>query len=286
MKLEQNAKLIASKFSSGNCGVFGKKRKGKDVIFQKVIKTRKKPYYSNIDYGVGLVEKISPNELKLGENTYNDFINGTIKKFERRFYEKVDIYNSDAGNIFPSQYEKELDLKYKGVPLFESLQGHAYDSNSHWNWNGSYTRLWKKIREQIDDMFKAVTRIVIPYFAIFVKVRYFEKPESAELNLLPYKKNKMLDSKQNKALKDQYYATHGMIIDMWIKCSWKDLSYDTRAFEKVLFNDNSERRYLRGKELLKVMKQGDRGIVRHPFHLILKRIKTFIKSIKKTSKKV
>lgn len=241
MKMERNAKEIAISFKSGNVGVFGKKRKGKDVLFQKVIAVRREPYYATLDYGYQLIYKITPNALKLGKNTYNDFINGTIKTFKREFVEKRDFYISDAGNIFPSQYRKELELKYPGAPLFVSLQGHAYDSNTHFNWNGAYTRLWDKLREQIDDSYKAVIRIVIPKICIFAKYRYFEKPETAELNLLPYKNNRLIDSKQNKSLRNQYYATNGLIKDMWICVYWKQLKYDTRAFEKELFDTDSKR---------------------------------------------
>lgn len=242
-RLGANAKVVASCFARGNVGVFGKKRKGKDLLFQKVIHTRKQPYYANISYGGKLLEIINPSQLKYGKNTYKIFIKDEIEINERKQYEGIDDYISDGGNIFPSQYEKDLNERFPGLPLFVSLQGHAYNSNTHVNWNGSFTRLWLKIREQFDDVFKVVANIKMPW-GIYVLVRYFEKPETAELNLLPYKNNRFIDTKQNSALRKQYYATNGLIRDMWI-CVYKwEIKYDTRAFEKRLFND--ERRIYKG----------------------------------------
>lgn len=252
--MQSNAKEITRSFENGNVGVFGKKRKGKDLLFQKIISMRKNQvgYYSNIDYGFNKIKLIDPSEMKYGPNTYDNFINGTLTKIERSFVEKADIYISDSGNIFPSQYEKLLDKKYPGTPLFVSLQGHTYDSNTHFNWNGSYTRLWKKVREQIDDMYKALGKVNIFGLIIFAKYRYFEKPESAELNLLPYKKNRLLDSKQNKSLREQYHATNGLIKDMWVYLPKRILKYDTRAFEKVIFKEDSER-------VIKYVSKGELG---------------------------
>jgi hypothetical protein len=278
MKLNANGKFIMRSFESNNTGIFGRKRKGKDVLTQYVIYKRRKPYYANISYGYDLIKQIDIAELKLGDNDYVNFINGTINKIERSFYEKCDIYVSDAGNYLPSQYFKELNQKYKGLSLFLSLQGHTYASNTHFNWNGEYSRLYDKAREQIDDLYRALGRIIIPFFGIFAKYRYFERPQSAELNLKPYKTNSLIDSKQNKALRDQYYATNGVIKDLWIYVPFRVMKYDTRAFEKKIFVDS--------QRLYKVHKQGALGVIVHkPLAFIKKLYKKIVSIIRYNKQK-
>lgn len=276
-KLDNNAKFIVKSFESNNTGVFGRKRKGKDLLTQLVIYKRKKHYYSNISYGYNLIKQIDISELTLGKNDYHNFINGDIEKINRNFYESCDIYVSDGGNYLPSQYFKDLNNKYKGLSLFLSLQGHTYNSNTHFNWNGEFGRLYDKAREQLDDVYRALGRIKLPFFGIFAKYRYFEKPQSAELNLKPYKTNSLLDSKQNKSLKDQYYATNGIIKDIWVFIPYRIIKYDTRAFEKKIFLD-SKRLY--------VPKQRGRGILFiKPLRLKLQRLINKVKSSTKSIKK-
>lgn len=278
LKLNSNLKYIVRSFESNNTGVFGRKRKGKDLLTQAVIHKRRKYYYSNISYGYNLLKQIDISELSLGKNDYHNFINGDIEKIERTFFESVDIYVSDAGNYLPSQYFKDLNQKYKGLSLFLSLQGHTYNSNTHFNWNGEFGRLYDKAREQLDDVYRALGRIKIPFLGIFAKYRYFEKPQTAELNLKPYKTNRLIDSRQNKALRDQYYATNGVIKDMWIFVPYRIIKYDTRAFEKKVFKTESKRLY--------VPKQRGRGILFiKPLRLKLQRLTNKVKSIFKSIKK-
>ncbi|MEM0173118.1 MAG: hypothetical protein QXI16_01265 [Sulfolobaceae archaeon] len=245
LKLKSNSNFVVDKFKHANVGVFGKKRKGKDITFQHVIWRRNDFYYSNISYGGQLIKRLLPRDLSLGNNTYENFIQGRVDRIERLLFEKKDIYFSDAGNLFPSQYYKELNKQYPGMALFISLQGHTYDSNTHFNWNGSFHRLYDKAREQLDEYFKVLGSFKVPFFGLLTKVRYFEKAESAELNLLPYKRNSLLDSKQNKSLRQQYHATNGLIKDMFIYTPKKALRYDTRDFEKQVFNENSKRQYIK-----------------------------------------
>lgn len=185
---------------------------------------------------------------------------------------------SDAGNYLPSQYFKDLNQKYKGLSLFLSLQGHTYNSNTHFNWNGEFGRLYDKAREQLDDIYRALGRIKLPFFGIFAKYRYFERPQSAELNLKPYKTNSLLDSKQNKSLKDQYYATNGIIKDIWLFIPYRIIKYDTRAFEKKIFLDSKR---------LKVHQQRGKGVIssskplRHLKNIILKQYKKIVLLLKK-----
>ena len=112
---------MISYFEKCNVIVFGKKGTGKDLIFQKVINSRKDTYYSNISYG-GDYKDIEVSELTTG-NTYNDFIQNKINlcnKIDER--EGKDIYLSDCGIILPSQYDSTL---HKVFPSFSSFLFHS-----------------------------------------------------------------------------------------------------------------------------------------------------------------
>jgi hypothetical protein len=239
-RLNKNKKYIINLYRNGNVGANGKKRKGKDILHQFVIYHRHENYYANIDYGYYLVEKIDLSKLQIKGLTYQKFIEGGYLKTDRIFAEKTDIYISDGGNYLPSQYQKELVQKYPSLSIFLSLQGHLYDSNTHFNWNGESNRIWDKVREQFDEYLRIIGSVNIG-IGRFVFLRHYSRLQAFEENKLPYKKNKMFDSTTNKAMRNQYEAENGIIKNMWIYMSYKKMKYDTRAFEKMIFKDDSQR---------------------------------------------
>lgn len=259
--------FIAQRFSMGNCIVFGKKRKGKDLLFQAIIKQRNKKYFSTIPYGYKY-NKITLSEISLDPNTYNDLINGTVTQLPKNHErEKKDIYISDTGIHLPSQYNHLLNKKYPSMPLYFSLSGHCYDSNIHCNYNGAYTRLWDKLREQADEYFRALKNIKLPH-VIYVKVRYYAEEQSANQNVLPFKGGM---DKQTRSLRKQHKATFGDIQDMWIRIPRRIIKYDTRHFEKVFFTPESL------KETKKEIKKW--------YRYIRKRLYAFMKNKRKSTGK-
>lgn len=234
-RLNSNAKYIANKFATSNTLTWGPKRSGKGLLWQKVINIRKKPYYYiNTDYGKKS-QSLTIADMTIAPNSWTDFINGTIKEIPRLFIENKDIFIDDGGNYLPSFAHKDITKAFPHLPSFLMLQGHIADSNTHVNYNGAFTRLYDKVREQADNFFNIKGRIILFNYLFFVKVRYYEMSTTAEMGLLPYKKNGLLDFKANKALRQQYYATNGLIKDMWICITNRGLTYDTRAYEKTLF---------------------------------------------------
>ncbi|MEM0173492.1 MAG: hypothetical protein QXI16_03180 [Sulfolobaceae archaeon] len=233
-KMELNASFIANTFKHSNVLVFGKKRKGKDLLFQKVIKKRKKEeYFSIIPYGYKYNE-IKIKDISVYPNTFEDFIEGNIIKIDRdEKREKRDIYISDGGAWLPSQYNHILNKLYPSAPLYYGLSGHLYDSNVHVNYNGSFNRIWDKLREQADDYFKVLNTIKIGKI-FFTKVRYFEEYQAAERNVLPLKRSLFPAGSYHTAQK-VFNAENGLVKDMWI-CQVNP-KYDTRYFKKVFFKD-------------------------------------------------
>ena len=239
-RIRKNIKYVINLYRNGNVGANGKRRKGKDLLHQLVIYKRNEPYYSNIDYGYNKLKEIELKELELKGIDYHKFIDGNYEKIDRSFAEKVDIYISDGGNYLPSQYHKKKKKKYPSMPIFLSLQGHLYASNSHFNWNGEATRIWDKVREQMDEYIKVVGSVSIG-IGRFIFVRHYSRVQSFEENKLPFKKNPLFDSRTNKAMRNQYEAEYGTIKNMWLYISYKKVKYDTRVFEKKIFKENSPR---------------------------------------------
>lgn len=230
-RLEKNAKFIARKFEEGNTITFGAKGKGKDLLLQKVIKVRKKKYFSNVDYGYGF-NYIDLAELALGKNTYENFIEGIVEVVEKNEQlEGADIYISDAGIYLPAQYHYLLDKKYKSLPIFYALSRHLYNNNVHVN-TQALNRVWDKLREQADSYFKALRTFKFCGL-LFTKIRYFETYETASENRAPMRRRML--NKYSKALSDEYQAYNGLVFDMWICQRVSSVKYDTRHFHDVVF---------------------------------------------------
>lgn len=230
-RLEKNAKFIARKFEEGNTITFGAKGKGKDLLLQKVIKVRKKKYFSNVDYGYGF-NYIDIAELALGKNTYENFIEGVVEVVEKNEQlEGADIYISDAGIYLPSQYHYLLDKKYKSLPIFYALSRHLYNNNVHVN-TQALNRVWDKLREQADSYFKALRTFRL-FGLLFTKVRYYETYQTASENRAPMRRR--LLNKYSKGLADEYQAYNGLVFDMWICQRVSKVNYDSRYFHSVLF---------------------------------------------------
>ena len=96
-------------FKSGNVLVCGLRGTGKDMLLSNVVARRKSPYVSNIDYRCKSSEFISLdlNSLDI-KNTYKNFVSGEVVPYSYPYPERSDIYISDAGVYFPSQFEREL----------------------------------------------------------------------------------------------------------------------------------------------------------------------------------
>lgn len=217
-------------FKHCNVIVAGKKGSGKDLVFQWVIKKRKKFYYSNISYG-GKHKIITLKQVSCMPNTYYTLINDKVEKQPHLFKEKADIYISDIGNFLPSYMDSTLYKYFPSMPLFYSLSRHLYNNNIHCN-TQNIERGWKALREQA-DFYLQVKRTFKLFGVLFITKYYsYDRYESAKQNLLPIKTRVL--NKYSKAEADIYRATNGDIKKGYL-FQWKwSLKYDTRAFEKVL----------------------------------------------------
>lgn len=237
-------KKIIKMFKDGNVSVCGLRGRGKDMLIANVVVRRDKPYISNIDYG----GKYTPfkYEFIAQENTYDNFIRGDIKPYEYPFEDGTDIYLSDAGVYFPSQYCNELNKKYPNLPVFMALSRHLGACNVHYNAQ-TLNRVWDKIREQSDQYIQCRSCIVLGKLVI-QSVRIYEKMQSAIDSVPPYRvKPPLLASREIKTniqmQKQMYESTHGRIRSMYLIYINKS-NYDTRHFRNLLKgvkpNENKE----------------------------------------------
>jgi hypothetical protein len=223
---------LVRNFERSNVVVDGHKGKGKDLVFQYVIRKRKAPYYANIEYG-GEFEKIDPLDISVYPNTYENFIGGKVVEVPRRFAEGKDIYLSDGGIYFPSYADSILHKTYKSLPLYYPMSRHLANHNIHVNIQ-NLERLWKPIREQADFFVHVRGRVILPFF-ILVRANTYDKYQSALQCLDPVKPR--LLNKFSKSESDVYKATNGEIKTGWIIVRKSKIDYDTRAFEKVIYGD-------------------------------------------------
>ena len=249
---------LLSCFKYGNVIVYGKKRKGKDLLFQYVINQRDDYYYANIPYG-NEYELIPLTEVSVYPNTYDNFVNENLKEIERRFYDTKDIYISDVGNFLPSNMDTQLHKRYPSMPILYSLSGHLYANNIHCN-SQNLDRVWKALREQADTYICINKRTIKLFGCIFItRMIVYDKYETAKNNILPMKKR--LLNKYSKALYDDFQAKNGNITKGYIIQFKKDLHYDTRYFEKLVFKDKPRKIF--GEEVEEVS-QADVKVVENP----------------------
>lgn len=221
--------FILRAFKKGNIIVYGNKGKGKDLVFQKVIKWRKKEkYLSNLDYGWNY-ENIALKSIDIN-NDYNNFIHENINLANKQDYENKDIYISDTGVYLPSQHDSTLHKTYKSFPIFYALSRQLYHNNVHTNVQ-NLEREWKALRE-IGDGFIWSRKTIKVFGLLITFCVYYDKYQTAVNKLLPMKKPKMLEGR---SVYEQYKATNGIIRKFFIINRIKTNKYDTRAFHEKVF---------------------------------------------------
>lgn len=143
-------KRIIKLFNMGNVCVVGLRGTGKDLLFGNVIARSNKSYISNLDYTNDTrYLKLDFEKINMGSNTYNDLISGTVKEYIFPYPLSCDIFISDVGVYFPSQYNNVLNNKYPNIPTYMALSRQVSHNNFHLNVQ-NLNRAWDKLREQSD----------------------------------------------------------------------------------------------------------------------------------------
>lgn len=237
-------KKIIEYFKKGSVSVCGMKGRGKDMLMANVVVRRKKPYIANIDYG-GEHITFKYEDIAI-PSSYNDIVEGNIKPYEFPYDDGTDIYLSDCGIYFPSQYCNELNKRYRELPTFMALSRQLGDCSVHTN-SQALGRVWDKIREQSDIYILARRCIYIKWLRIVIqRVTIYDKYESAlerrlPLNIpLPLFANK--EMKLNRTIKlNEYESSHGLINSRWLIYRNKS-TYDTRYFKTLMKGEANEKK--------------------------------------------
>lgn len=226
---------IIKLFEDGNVCVVGLRGRGKDMLMSNVVVRRKLPYVANIDY----TDDYIPFELKnfdCGKNDYRNFINGTVKKYVFPYEDGTDLYLSDVGVYFPSQYCSELNRDYKYFPVYMGLSRQLGSANVHTNCQ-NLNRIWDKIREQSDTYIRCMFCKVIYGYVIQLVIEYDlydscvqrVKPFNITLPLMATREMKMnLDLERERY--EQKYGKVKRHLLIYRNIS----SYDTREFKAKL----------------------------------------------------
>lgn len=233
---------IKKLFKRHSVAIAGAKGSGKDILFGNVIARSKNKYYiSNTDYNIKRKKFIRLNlEKFMTGNRYDNFIRDKISPYVYPYPDNIDIYISDCGIYFPSQYNNELDRKYNEFPTFMSLSRQLGNCFVHTNAQ-SYIRVWNKIREQSDRFILCKGCIVIGKLVI-QRVYVYERRDSFENEIQPFRGIFTLDKeKREREYQERlkYENQHGSIKSKFLVYVNRT-NYNTRIFKEMLENGKEE----------------------------------------------
>lgn len=210
---------IIKMFNEGNVSVCGLRGTGKDVLFGNVIARKGLVYVSNVNYTLdSLFNPLNYSMIEVN-NTYKNLISGNINFYKYPYPLKTDIYLSDAGIYFPSQYCGQLNKEFPTFPTFQALTRHLGEFNFHFN-SQNLNRVWDKIREQ-SDIYIRCRRCKILFGVVFQWVTIYDKYESAVNRVKPCRvKCPLFASRatrlQYQMYRDNFFNTHGEISNYFL----------------------------------------------------------------------
>ena len=213
-------------FENYNVMTYGAKGSGKDLITALVIYLRGEKHYSNIYYDEN-TEIRELGELHVGGNTYEDFVNGTVKKFKPNFEEGFDYYSSDGGIYIGCQYDKELNRKFPELPIHVALRRHLYNSRFHIN-SQALGRPWNKVREQQNAYIHTLKTVDCGDCLVVSAISYTRYESALECLPPPKKEDKYSIMKYGQIREHKF-----LVPKSWIK-------YDTRHFKKLLLEETEK----------------------------------------------
>lgn len=232
-------KRIVAMFRNGSVCVVGQRGTGKDMMYANVIARRKRPYISHIDYKCKDAEwhKLDIQKLDMGGNTYRDLLNNTVKFWKHPYPMGADLYFSDIGIMFPSQYCNELNKEYKSIPLFLALSRQiAGGASCHLN-TQSLGRAWDKFREQSDQYILCLSCHVILGW-VFQKIIIYERADSCQARIRPCRVHAPIFGRGKTDVKihlDNFYNQHGKVEGHFL--IYRNRSkYNTNFFKEVFEN--------------------------------------------------
>lgn len=234
-------------FQNNSVCVVGLRGKGKDVLFGNVIARRRIPYVSNSYYAPGLIP-FRYSDIACAGNTYKDFITGSLKKYRFPYPDGTDLYLSDAGVYFPSQYCSELNKAFPNMSVYQALSRHLGLSNMHINVQ-NLNRCWDKIREMSDTYIQCnwcffLRRIPLigwlPLLRdlVFQKVTIYDRYQSCVDRVKPFRVSRPFFPfgkryQEWRIEKEHFEQSFGSVSSHWLVYVNRS-KHDTRLFKSML----------------------------------------------------
>lgn len=235
---------VIKEFEKHSVSVCGEKGSGKDLLFGNVIARRNKPHIANIRYNDNTIP-FKYEDIDC-QNTYKNFVHGNIKSYTFPYPDGTDIYFSDCGVYFPSQYCNELNKQYPSIPTFMALSRQLGECSVHTNAQ-AIQRVWDKMREQSVRYIQCIWTIkpLVKLGIVVQKIRIYDKYESAvnrvracrvHQPLICFNPQRKLDIQM---YRDNFFNTHGEVIEGIL--IYRNLSkHDTRQFKTMLEGNKTD----------------------------------------------
>lgn len=234
-------KKVVNYFRRGSVCVTGQRGAGKDMLIANVVARRREPYVGNVDYCAEGSDHydLDYDKLMLGGLSFKDLVKGQIVQSTYEYPEGADIYISDIGVYFPSQYCNDLNKMFHSLPLFLALSRQIADCNVHLNVQ-NLNRAWDKFREQSDRYITANWCLVL-FKGRFViqRITIYDRADSCQARIRPcrVRRGRGKEAKaQVEIYRDNFYNQHGSVESRWLFYRNKS-NYDTRHFRKLLIKE-------------------------------------------------
>lgn len=234
---------IRKLFDKGSVCVTGQRGSGKDMLLGNVA-VRKKQHISNVPYGRGFIP-LEFSKLDIG-NTNDALISGNVNPYEYPYPEGVDIFISDIGIYFPSQYNDALYRKHGTLPYFAALSRQlGKGTNVHLN-TQNLNRCWLAWREQSDMYLRCEWCKVLGRLVIQSVVEY-DKYESCLNRVDPFwypscpisasREEKRLHRNNKRLALQRFREMHGLV-KRHLLLYVNRADYDTYYFKTLLKGEN------------------------------------------------
>lgn len=233
-----NTKIIRSYFNQLSITVCGKRGTGKDTLFSYI--TYKTENNSNIIYNKN-TNLIKLNDLMIPGLSREKLVLGVkgFTNFSKYSHFDNDTFISDANIYFPNYEDAQLKKEYSSLPISIALWRHLYNGSLHFNCQVN-SRLWKLIREQIEDTIMCLgSKRGLLYTKL--KLRYYERPEDAEKGLKPLEVG--FFKKMNADIKIEN-SKRWEIKDYTLLIPNRMVTHDTRYFKNIIFKKGEQNEFI------------------------------------------
>jgi hypothetical protein len=141
---------------------------------------------------------------------------------------------SDAGVYFPNFEDNDLKKQYTSLAYSIAMWRHLYNAPIHFN-TQNFERLWKILREQIDEvLYVNWSSWVIPGY-VLMKVTYYESAKDLVNGKVPLKHSIFSRSVEKVEDANRFEITSHLLL-----LPKRMIKHDSRYFKKLVFKEENE----------------------------------------------